>query len=237
VVGSLIGQWAASQAGRFAFFTNQNSGGTTASGRLNPFNSTTTNGEGTGGFAADVAISNAGTLVESICTTGSESWKLLKNGTEWESATVTALYQGVNTALGMTSASTASNFYDGLIYEVIIIASVVSATTRQIIEGYLAHKWGITDDLPAAHLFKNDAPYTISGVVRDKTGALAVGRTVQTIRDADRLCVNVTQTDSDGEFTAIALGDGAHTLIFDGEPDRNALIYRGVVPESPSSGP
>jgi hypothetical protein len=41
--------------------------------------------------------------------------------------------------------------------EVITVDSP-DTTTRQLIEGYLAHKWGIASKLPADHPYKNSAP-------------------------------------------------------------------------------
>lgn len=40
----------------------------------------------------------------------------------------------------------------------IVVCTDVSTTTRQKIEGYLAHKWGLTSDLPAGHPYKTSAP-------------------------------------------------------------------------------
>ena len=42
--------------------------------------------------------------------------------------------------------------------EVVILKGTVSAELRQRVEGYLAHKWGLSDNLPANHPFKNGAP-------------------------------------------------------------------------------
>lgn len=42
--------------------------------------------------------------------------------------------------------------------EVIICSSNLSDADRQIAEGYLAHKWGTTGALPAAHPYKTEAP-------------------------------------------------------------------------------
>ena len=157
--GSLIGQWEAGQTGRYLWNTNQNCGTATTSGRVNIFNSTTTQGSCQIGVAAtDTSITNAPTIIESICTTGSESWKLLQNGTEYESATITSVYQGINTALGTTSASGTTQYYDGQIAEVVLTASAVSTDTRQRIEGYLAHKWGLTANLPSDHPYKTVGP-------------------------------------------------------------------------------
>jgi len=158
----LIGQWASGQNGRLLISCNQNCEGSNASGRLNFFNASATQGgcsAGGGlGFAADVSITNTATLVESISTTGSENWKLFKNGTEWDSATITIVYQGVNTALGTTSANGTSLYYDGQIAEIVLTASALPLGDRQKVEGYLAHKWGLTANLPAGHPYKSAAP-------------------------------------------------------------------------------
>lgn len=46
----------------------------------------------------------------------------------------------------------------GYISEVIIAASIASTDTRQRVEGYLAHKWGLTASLPNDHPFKWTKP-------------------------------------------------------------------------------
>jgi len=52
----------------------------------------------------------------------------------------------------------ASAFLNGKLYEIIIYNSVVSTTTRQLVEGYLAWKWGIQSTLPSNHPYKNAGP-------------------------------------------------------------------------------
>ena len=53
----------------------------------------------------------------------------------------------------------ASNDWSGAkIGEIIKIDGVVEAGVRQKIEGYLAHKWGLADNLPSNHPYKNSAP-------------------------------------------------------------------------------
>ena len=162
--GTVFGQWQAGQTGRYIWNANQEcSTGTTTSGRFNLFNASTTGGACTGaggGFTIDVSIDNTATLISSISTTGSEQWKLLKNGTEWDSATITSVFTGVNSSLGSVNAADGSAPYDGVIYEVIHLASYASPDTRQRIEGYLAWKWGLTANLPAGHPYKTIPPTT-----------------------------------------------------------------------------
>ena len=145
--GSVFGQWSAGQAGRFLFDANQNSGGITEAGKLNPFNSTATAGGGSGGgagYAADVAISNTPTLITSISTTGTEQWKLFKNGTQWDSATITSVYTGVNSAIGSSNATGSLNPFDGTVSELISFPSVLSTTDRQTLETNQGAYYGIS---------------------------------------------------------------------------------------------
>lgn len=47
---------------------------------------------------------------------------------------------------------------NGDLAEVIIITASVGQSVREKIEGYLAHKWGLTANLPVAHPYKTTAP-------------------------------------------------------------------------------
>lgn len=49
-------------------------------------------------------------------------------------------------------------FYQGLIHEVLIFNRNLSAQQRHRVEGYLAHKWGLSGNLGTGHPFKNAAP-------------------------------------------------------------------------------
>jgi hypothetical protein len=44
------------------------------------------------------------------------------------------------------------------IAEIVFYQSALDSTKRNLIEGYLAHKWGLTSNLPANHPYKNAAP-------------------------------------------------------------------------------
>ena len=146
-IGSLFGQWSAGQTGRFFLVANQDSGGLTSAGRLNPFNSSATGGGGGGGgsgFAADVAISNTPTLITSISSTGSEQWKLFKNGAEWDSATISRVYTGVNSAIGSLNGTGSLLPFDGTVSELISFPSALSTTDRQTLERNQGKYYSIT---------------------------------------------------------------------------------------------
>jgi hypothetical protein len=50
------------------------------------------------------------------------------------------------------------NKIDGAVGEVVVGNGALSDGDREKIEGYLAHKWGLTANLPAAHPYKSLAP-------------------------------------------------------------------------------
>jgi hypothetical protein len=51
-----------------------------------------------------------------------------------------------------------SNFFNGPIAEIVVTTSTITTNTRQRIEGYLAHKWGLTANLPSDHPYKTVGP-------------------------------------------------------------------------------
>ena len=50
-----------------------------------------------------------------------------------------------------------ANRFEGDLAEYIVLSSI-DTDTRQKVEGYLAHKWGLTADLPVSHPYKLTAP-------------------------------------------------------------------------------
>lgn len=46
----------------------------------------------------------------------------------------------------------------GGIAEIVITSGLISTPSRLLIEGYLAHKWGLSGNLPSDHPYKNTAP-------------------------------------------------------------------------------
>lgn len=48
--------------------------------------------------------------------------------------------------------------WTGLVGEVLVFSSSLSPSDREKVEGYLAHKWGLTSLLPGGHPYKTIAP-------------------------------------------------------------------------------
>jgi hypothetical protein len=51
-----------------------------------------------------------------------------------------------------------TRYYQGVIHEILIFNTSLTTDRRQKMEGYLAHKWGLTGSLPSNHPFKASAP-------------------------------------------------------------------------------
>jgi len=60
--------------------------------------------------------------------------------------------------LGGYGVFNSDRLYGGLIGEIIVYNSTLTQTEREKVEGYLAHKWGLSANLPASHPYKSVAP-------------------------------------------------------------------------------
>ena len=112
-----------------------------------------------------------------------------------------------------------------------------STLIRQKIEGYLAHKWGLAASLPAEHPYKDSAPIVLGlfdGTITDKDGNPAERRI--TVLDTTGQCVATDTSDPvTGAYSITVPAESPYTLVFDGEPDRNAQVFANVIPgESPA---
>lgn len=72
--------------------------------------------------------------------------------------------------------------------------------------------------------------YVLAGTVRDSADAPVAGRAVVALREDRQTIAARAVTRADGGYTLRTACAGPHTLIFSGEPDRNALALAGVVP-------
>lgn len=73
--------------------------------------------------------------------------------------------------------------------------------------------------------------YVFRGEIRDSDGALAE-RGVTIIRDATGAVVQTISSDPiTGEYYSASVVNEAHSLLFTGEPGKNHLVFKGVMPE------
>ena len=121
-----------------------------------------------------IAFDNAGSAFTATATSTVTNWN--SYSAIRESALITLFANG-NTGTGVaitgtaasnanpmtigsreSNAGTFNNHWNGDIAEIIFLASAATTGTRQRIEGYLAHKWGLTASLPAGHPYKANSP-------------------------------------------------------------------------------
>ena len=85
-----------------------------------------------------------------LITTNS-TMAIFYNGTSVGTPTAVTITSGRTSIIGGASSGgsiNASQYFGGIIYEVIGFTSALTTSQRQQVEGYLAHKWGLTLSLP-----------------------------------------------------------------------------------------
>jgi hypothetical protein len=109
-----------------------------------------------------VVASAIGTAATILAVTGGLNQIAYKDGSTFGSAGANQSVTAVNrtaTYIGSgRGVSSLNRYFAGHIFETIWIDSVVSSTNRQLLEGYLAHRWGLTANLPSDHPYKSAAP-------------------------------------------------------------------------------
>jgi len=87
-------------------------------------------------------------------TTG---WGVWRNGTIESTTNIIETPDGTNVGYSLARQYTIARSSNIVIGEIIMVETT-DTTTRQKIEGYLAHKWGLTANLPNDHPYKTAAP-------------------------------------------------------------------------------
>jgi hypothetical protein len=176
---------------------------------------------------------SGGLLSAATATTASTSYLFAfgrSSGTReiWINGTVDATQSSAETYSG--SAVTRSTLFavrldsttyhcmNGKVGEIVAMA-YPSQSNRERVEGYLAHRWGLTANLPAGHPYKTTPPYAAPGVDYDAQDYIARveaadGQALETgVKDA--INAFVVGCKSDGIWTAIKAScilAGARTL-------------------------
>ena len=104
-----------------------------------------------------------GTHISSIWLNSSEAAYYV-NGTEI--STTATIYSGITERSGVVGAlpanprptTSVNQESNGFFMELIVCGANISATNRQKVEGYLAHKWDLTANLPSDHPYKDNPP-------------------------------------------------------------------------------
>jgi hypothetical protein len=113
-----------------------------------------------GGLVTSTTVPTAGTQVLlSYALNASTNLSIYNGGNLLKSATGFTPATETNIKIGVNGVAD-GGFLNGSISEVLIYNTVLSTTNRQIVEGYLAWKWGTQGSLPVAHPYYS-APITL----------------------------------------------------------------------------
>lgn len=107
-------------------------------------------------IASTAAISDTWCVVDAERDAGNGSVSLNGN-TRVTGSTPTADFNIGRTRIGNDFSANDSGI-QGWVGENIAISGVIDASTKEKMQGYLAHKWGLTGSLPAGHPYKSAAP-------------------------------------------------------------------------------
>lgn len=83
--------------------------------------------------------------------------ELWLNGSQDASASMAASTNTWGRPVLRLGSNAGTQTFDGMIYET-LFAHAIDTTTRQKVEGYLAHRYGLTANLPSGHPYKSSAP-------------------------------------------------------------------------------
>ncbi len=102
-------------------------------------------------------------------------------------------------------------FMDGDIAELIFIKRALTNDERQKTEGFLAHKWGLEDELPDGHPYKNEIPYIGVENTSEEAQLIVEGDIIQDLTNTSSSDngIELYNTDSETTFVNLVLtGDG-----------------------------
>ncbi len=133
----------------FVLFVNRGLAGTTAASNV----------------SLDVATPNSARIITALTdpangTAANRSIVRIDAGPELKNSTATDALSTADPTftLQIGSGGNGALPFTGKLAEIIIVSGIVSAANRERIEGYLAHKWGLTANLPAGHPYKTVGP-------------------------------------------------------------------------------
>jgi len=113
------------------------------------------------GYASELILSSAGTQVIQASTSYVNS--LTNLSVTFNQPFIWGLNLGATRSAERTLGQEfndpgAVRAWDGYCGELIVLASPQDVVIRNKLEGYLAHKWGLTANLPSTHPYKTNAP-------------------------------------------------------------------------------
>jgi hypothetical protein len=113
------------------------------------------------GFSADMTDSVSPTTNTKLAgwTYNGTTGALYRNGTQTATASLSLNTASANYSIGRAGTSSpAAEYANVQVAEIVALTSMPSTDTRQLIEGYLAWKWGLEANLPSGHPYEFGPP-------------------------------------------------------------------------------
>jgi hypothetical protein len=124
-------------------------------------------GQGWGEFdGTNTRASNAASALNAWEIHAHSPAKLFKDGAEPTYAATSTITAGNITTIG-SRADNVNVYFIGDIAEIVVFDTVLADTDRQLVEGYLAWKWGLQTQLPAAHPYATTPPVSSYSMAAD----------------------------------------------------------------------
>ena len=122
----------------------------------------TSDGIGWAGAGSELALGNGSLLpintpYQAVYTKTPTQWQILLNGSTISTVNDTS-FPTSTYSLSIGAETESSYLANALASEIVIIGGILSTANRQLLEGYLAWKWGIEASLPTGHPFRNTPP-------------------------------------------------------------------------------
>jgi hypothetical protein len=114
----------------------------------------------TGAYIPSITAGNYFILSEVQSSTNLGGVMMWRDGNDGVASTSSISFFADSKAMSIGRAQSFGviGWMQGRIAEIVLVGSAVDVSTRQKIEGYLAHKWGLTTNLPSGHPHKTDPP-------------------------------------------------------------------------------
>ena len=111
-------------------------------------------------FSLDIGGSHHIFGFANTALSGSNNLEMFKDGSIETLTTSNALSTTLDGfSVGSLQGASVANYYSNIsVAEIIVLYEAISTVNRQKTEGYLAHKWGLTANLPNDHPYKTVGP-------------------------------------------------------------------------------
>jgi hypothetical protein len=119
------------------------------------------------------------------------------NGTAMDAKTGTT---GATTVLDIGGQQTNAQHWNGYIGDIIVYNSALTTSQRQQVEGYLAHKWGLSLSVPSPHPFKSFPPASLYFEPATKYSALFSDVNIQSLSIPSNAALSVGTNNHTIEF-------------------------------------